>query len=149
MKTNILVPGIIILATGGIAYYVYKKNKTQVGGSAGMANNTAAQVANPSGMPAGAPPALSGFTGTAAMQGSLQDTSTGPNGFSGTVGQTASAGTVTNGGFSGTAAKTVPAPILRPGLPVYSFPLSGGGVLKTNIAQTGTAVEARSGAGHF
>jgi len=139
-----IVPFLIAAIFGLLAYFVWKRNKGLTLGSG------ATSSAVPQGIDA--PPVLTGFTGTAANSGPLVDSNPtqGMGGFSGSLAQTKTGLTSTSGGFSGTAAVTVPQPPLRPGLPVFSIPLASGQVLKTNVApSTGPSVSARSGRGQF
>lgn len=130
------VPLIIVLAFGGVAYYLWRKNYVATNGIAPGANAVSA-----------APPVL-GFTGTASRTGSTLDYSSGPAGFPSA--QTGSTVTNTSGGFSGTAAKSTPQQPLVPGLPVYNFQLPDGTPYATNVpASAGPAVSARSGRGQF
>lgn len=132
------VPLLIVLAFGGIAYFVYRRNKTNVADT-----GVATAGYNP-------PPVLRGFTGTSAVGQGYADTSSGPIGFTGNVSQTSTTQTNTSGGFSGTAAKSVPQSPLRPGQPVYTVPLASGQVFQTNVPPVTQPVFAgRSGRSHF
>ena len=106
------VPYAIVAVFGGIAYYLWRKEYVATNGVApGQA------VVN-------SPPVLGGFGGTASRTSSVLDTSSGPAGFPSA--QTMSGYTKTSGGFTGTAAVTLPIP-----------------------PSTGPAVEAASGRRHF
>lgn len=106
------VPYAIVAVFGGVAYYLWRKEYVATNGVA------------PGRGAVDPPPVLGGFSGTASRTSSVLDLSSGPAGFPSA--QTANGYTKTSGGFTGTAAMTLPVP-----------------------PSTGPSVESRSGRAHF
>lgn len=113
-----IVPFLIAGVFGLLAFFIWRRNKGG-GATTGLSNYS----------PVAPPPVLGGFTGTAAVTGSTVDSSSGLRGFTSSVASTIAALTNVSGGFSGTAAKTVPLPPIPP--------------------STGPSFTARAGRGQF